>query len=156
MVKGHYSDMINWQSCLYKSQFLHALCHLPFSLLHPSLVSMFPWVMVQCNQHFITLSSVSTLLDDDILTLAMLFAVKASVNSSSCWLDLLHKMLLLLLVVFTYEWHSMQYCANISNDFLNGRVSVINQLSLNSSDVEVLETVSCEQSVYVFLFISHN
>lgn len=50
----------------------------------------------------------------------------------------------------------MQYCANISNDFLNGRVSVINQLSLNSSDVEVLETVSCEQSVYVFLFISHN
>lgn len=48
--------MLTWlmgHSVLYKSRFKHTIHLLLFSLLHPSLRSMLPWVMVQYNQHIV-------------------------------------------------------------------------------------------------------
>lgn len=93
-VISHGNDMINDRSCLYKSQFKHSIHHLLFSLLHPSLVSGFPWVIVQCNQHIVAVCSVSTLSDDDDCptprcVLVVVFVIKGSINLDVFWMNLL-------------------------------------------------------------------
>lgn len=90
--ESHCTDMINGWSCLYKSWSERSVCQTLFSLLHPSLRSMFPWVIVQCNQHIVAVYLPSALCWMMMFCRSQtLLAVKASVNSAACLANLINE-----------------------------------------------------------------